>query len=349
MIVTMARAVRTRVAKVAAVGVTAAMLVLVGIGGTGVAWAAQPTVGLGSARPFVVLAGSAVANTGPSTLSGSLGVSPGAAVSGFPPGQIRGGVQHVADAVALAAKRDLVTAYNDAAGRTPVVAVPTELGGRTLVAGVYKASSALGLTGTVTLDAKGNPNAVFIFQAGSTLITGSGSRVRMTGGARACNVFWQVGSSATLGTGSTFVGTVMALTSISVQTGATVAGRVLARNGQVTLDNNRFTGAGCTSTGPSPSSSASASATPTSTPSGTAPSSAVPGGTTTTTAPGADVIPAGHPQTGGGGTFQSGSGIATVIGVVALLGAVLAMGQAMRRRRDNAAVEAVPVNPGVDG
>jgi hypothetical protein len=113
---------------------------------------------------------------------------------------------------------------------------------------VYKATSGLGLTGTVTLNAHNNPNAVFIFQAGSTLITASSSTVKLIGGAQACNVFWQVGSSATLGTNTTFVGSILALTSASVQTGATVDGRVLARNGQVSLDDNTITAPTCSTT-----------------------------------------------------------------------------------------------------
>ena len=202
-------------------------------------------VGLGTATPFAVLAGTTVTNTGPSHISGDLGVSPGTAVTGFPPGKVVNGKQHRADAVALQAQSDLTTAYNDAAGRTPATTVKKDLGGQRLSSGIYKAASAMALTGTVTLDAKGNPNAVFIFQAGSTLITASNATVALTGGAQSCNVFWQVGSSATLGTDTTFAGTVMALTSISVKTGTTVAGRVLARNGQVSLDDNVITESAC--------------------------------------------------------------------------------------------------------
>ena len=168
--------------------------------------AAEPQVGLGTAGSFAVLAGATVTNTGPSTIVGDLGVSPGSAVTGFPPGTVIG-AQHAADAVALQAQSDLTTAYNDAAGRTPATSVAGDLVGRTLVSGVYKSTSSLGLTGTLTLDAQGDPNAVFIFQIASTLITGSASNVNLIGGAQACNVFWQVGSSATLGTNSTFVGT----------------------------------------------------------------------------------------------------------------------------------------------
>ena len=206
--------------------------------------AAQPRVGLGTADSFAILAGSAVTNTGPSVINGDLGVDPGTAISGFPPGTVNGTV-HSADAVAGQAKTDLTTAYNDAAGRTPPASVSGDLGGQTLTPGVYKSSSSLALTGALTLNAQGDPNAVFVFQAASTLITASGSRVNLIGGAQACNVFWQVGSSATLGTNSTFIGNILALTSATLNTGARVDGRVLARNGGVTLDNNVISTARC--------------------------------------------------------------------------------------------------------
>jgi hypothetical protein len=171
-------------------------------------------------------------------------VSPGSAVTGFPTGKLTSGTIHKADAVAGQAESDVTTAYNDAAGRTPFVSEPADLGGKTLVAGVYR-GGAIGLTGTLTLNAQGDPNAVFIFQAASTVITASGSRVTLINGASACNVYWKVGSSATLGTNSTFVGTVLALTSISAKTGASVQGRLLARNAAVTLDDNTITGPNC--------------------------------------------------------------------------------------------------------
>ena len=211
------------------------------------ALAAQPPVGLGTAGSFAVLAGSTVTNTGPSTLNGNLGVSPGTAITGFPPGTANGAT-YAADAVAGQAQSDLTTAYNDAASRTPAVTVSGDLGGQTLVAGVYTSASSLGLTGQLTLNAQGNPNAVFIFQAGSTLTTASASDVNLINGAQACNVYWQVGSSTTLGTASTFAGSILAYTSISVNSDVTVAGSLLARNGAVTLIDDTITPSACATT-----------------------------------------------------------------------------------------------------
>jgi hypothetical protein len=211
------------------------------------------SVPLGSADSFAVLAGSAVTNTGPSVISGDLGVNPGTAVTGFPPGTVTAGIVHSADAVALRAEGDLVSAYNDAAGRSSTATISADLAGSRLTPGVYTSASSLGLSGDLTLDARGDPNAVFVFQAGSTLTAGSASRVLLIGGAQACNVFWQVGSSATIGSSSAFAGNVLALTSISLTTGATLNGRALARNGAVTLDTNMITKAPCatqTSTSP---------------------------------------------------------------------------------------------------
>jgi hypothetical protein len=210
-----------------------------------VALAAQAPVGLGTAGNFAVLAGSAVTNTGPSVISGSVGLDPGSAVTGFPPGIVLAGTTQVDNGVALQAKNDLVTGYNDAAGRSSTATISGDLAGRTLTSGVYTSASSLGLSGALTLDAQGDPNAVFIFQAGSSLIVGSGAQVNLIGGAQACNVYWQVGSSATIGTGASFIGNIMALTSISMTTGATLQGSALARNGAVTLDTNTITRATC--------------------------------------------------------------------------------------------------------
>ncbi|HEY3129614.1 MAG TPA: IPTL-CTERM sorting domain-containing protein [Acidobacteriota bacterium] len=200
---------------------------------------AQTAPPLGQAGSFAVLGGSTVTNTGPSTIVGNLGVSPGSAVTGFPPGVVTGGTIHAADAVAAQAQSDLTTAYNALAGQAFNVDLTGQnLGGLTLTPGVYHFSSSAQLTGTLFLNALGDPNAVFIFQIGSTLTTASSSSVVVINGGSNCNVFWQVGSSATLGTGTTFAGNILALTSITLTTGASVSGRALARNGAVTLDTN---------------------------------------------------------------------------------------------------------------
>ena len=214
--------------------------------------AAQPTVNLGTTSTFAVLAGSAITivkENGPTTINGSaggdVGMYPNKAFTGRENSTISGAV-HLADAVAIKAKNDLVTAYNDAAGRKPVTTISTELGGATLKSGVYNsASGTFEITGTLTLDAEGDPNAVFVFQTKSTLVTASGSNVRLENNARFCRTFWQVGSSATLGTNSHFVGHIFAMASITATTGATVQGQLLARNGAVTLDNNTITNGFC--------------------------------------------------------------------------------------------------------
>jgi len=214
-----------------------AVLSLTVVPGTPSANAAESPVGLGNAGSFAVLGAETVTNTGPTIVSGDLGVNAGSAVTGFPPGIVSNGSVHITDTLSALAQKDLVTAYNDAAGRAPTKSGLVALDGLTLTPGVYS-GGALSLGGTLTLN--GGASDVFIFQASSTLITGSGSKVLLTGGASECNVFWQVASSATLETGSAFVGTVMALTSVSAATGATVSGRLLARNGGVTLDNNKI-------------------------------------------------------------------------------------------------------------
>jgi hypothetical protein len=207
------------------------------------ALAAPATVGLGTASSFSVLAGSTVTNTGPTTMFGDLGLAPGSSVTGAPHVL---GATHVDDAVAIQAKTELTTAYNDAKGRPAEGSAGTDLTGQTFTAGVRTASSSLLLSsGSVILDAQGDPNAVFIFQIGSTLITGSNTTVQLVNGAQACNVFWQVGSSATLGTGTKFVGTVMAAETITANTGATIHGRLLAQTAAVNLDTNTITQSNC--------------------------------------------------------------------------------------------------------
>jgi hypothetical protein len=201
---------------------------------------AAAQISLGTAQSFGVLGGSAVTNTGATTVNGNVGVSPGSSAGGFPPGVIVGGAIHSNDAVAVQAQNDLTTAYNDVAA-TPCTADLTgqNLGGLTLTPGVYCFSSSAQLTGALTLDSLGNPNALFLFKIGSTLTTASGSSVTAINPSSSCNrVFWQVGSSATLGTGTSFAGDILALTSITLTTGANTSGRVLARNGAVTLDTN---------------------------------------------------------------------------------------------------------------
>jgi hypothetical protein len=193
---------------------------------------------------FSVLAGSTVTNTGSTTVSGDVGVNPGTAVTGFPPG-LAGGTIHIADGPAAQAQAALTAGYIDAAGRSGGTTVAGDLVGQTFTAGVYKSTSSLAISGDVTLDAQGNPAAVFIFQISSTLTTGSGSHVILANGAKACNVFWQVGSSATLGTNSVFKGNILALTSITITTGVNLEGRALARNGAVTLDTDVITGCTC--------------------------------------------------------------------------------------------------------
>ncbi len=229
-----------------------ALIFAVGAMGASTANAVGPTaVGLGTANSFAVLAGSGITNTGTTTINGDIGTFPTTTETGAGPCPAAGcvvltGTDHNGDAVTQGAKTDLTTAYNDAAGRTPVTTVPTELGGTTLTAGVYSAASGtFGLTGTVTLNGGGDATSVFIFQMASTLTTATGSMVSLTGGAQSCNVFWQVGSSATLGGSTTFRGNILALTSVTLVTAATVDGRVLARNGAVTLDTNTITRSTC--------------------------------------------------------------------------------------------------------
>lgn len=211
---------------------------------------AQTAPPLGSAQSFAVLGGSTVTNTGPTVVTGNLGVSPGSSVTGFPPGIVVLGTVHNANSVALNAQNDVITAYDNMTSQPCTQDLTGQnLGGLTLTAGVYCFDSSAGLTGTLTLDAQGNAAAVFIFKIGSTLTTASASSVSVINGGSLCNVFWQVGSSATLGTSSSFVGNIIALTSITLTTGSNVAGRTLARNGAVTLDSNSVT-ATCLSAGP---------------------------------------------------------------------------------------------------
>jgi hypothetical protein len=195
--------------------------------------AGQAPVPLGSASTFAVLAASTVTSTGATTINGDLGLSPGTSVTGFP---TVNGTIHAADAAAAQAQLDLTIAYNNAVGRTGAITLAGNLGGQTLTPGLYKSTSSLEISsGDLTLDAQGDVNAVFIFQMASTLTTTVGRQVFLSGGAQAANIVWQVGSSATLGTGSVFKGTILAMASITVTTGAIVEGRLLAQTGAVTL------------------------------------------------------------------------------------------------------------------
>jgi len=227
------------VASVAALGLLVAL--------PGSAQAAATPIPLGNADPFVVLAGQTITNTGTTTITGDIGISPGSSLTGGPPLMILNGTSHVADPVALGAQAALGTAFDNAAGQTPATPIPNELGGSTLVPGIYS-SGVFTITNTLTLDAGNDPNAVFVFQSAATLIAAAGSHVNLINGASPCNVFWLVRSSATLNTTADFSGNILALTDVHLRTGATVQGRALARNGEVTLDANTITRPACGAT-----------------------------------------------------------------------------------------------------
>lgn len=262
------------------------------------------TAYLGAAQPFSVLAGSTATNTGaPTHVWGDVGVSPGTAITGFLPNQI-GGTRHAGDTAARDAQTSLTSAYLQAAALGPSgTGHYPQVGGLTLDPGVYNATSGMALTGKVTLDGHGDPGATWVFQSGTTLVTGSSSEVSVVNG-NPCNVYWQVGSSATLGTGSTFIGTVMADQSITAATDATVAGRLLARSAGVTLDSNQITAPVCALTdasgAPVPAPSASPTATPrptvTRSPSATPSPTVTPGPSVSpTSTPGPTAAPTGGP------------------------------------------------------
>ena len=231
------------------VGGTSFGNIAVGTGGAVVPVAAA--VNLGAASTFGVLGGSAVTNTGNTTVVGDIGSAPTNSITGFPPGTFTG-TNHGNDSTATAAQVALALAYTDASTRTPATTLPGDIGGMVLTAGYYNASSSLGITGTVTLNGQGNSNAVFIIQTGTTLTTATNAVVLLTNGAQAGNVFWAIGSSATLGTGTVFVGTILAHTSISVTGGGSVNGRLLANIGAVTFaaaETVAFDGSGGAGTG----------------------------------------------------------------------------------------------------
>ena len=213
--------------------------------------AATTSVNMGAASTYAVLAAETITNTGNSTIGGSaggdVGLYAGTSITGLSTLTISGTV-HTADAAANLAKIALSAAYDDAAGRNPVMSRPAELGGSTLKPGVYVSDTGeFQITGTLTLDGEGNNGSVFIFKAGSTLKTAGGSNVKLTNGARVCNIVWQVGSSATLGTNSNFSGRILASASITATTGANIQGQLLAKTGSVTLDTNNIQNVVCTS------------------------------------------------------------------------------------------------------
>ena len=261
--------------------------------------AATAAVNLGTAGSYAVLAGSTVTNTGPSVISGNVGVSPGTAVTGFggaPNGTVNNGTIHTADASAASAQRALTRAYNDAAGRVKSASISAAIGaGQTLGPGVYNATSGLEVGGSLILD--GDSSAVFIFQAGSTLTTDTGTTITLAGGAQACNVFWQVGSSATINSGTVFVGTILASTAITVGTGDTIMGRALASTAAVTLDDDTITAPTCApSTGGGGSSSSPAGGGSTTTPAGGGSTTTPAGGGSATTPAGGGSTPKAKPK-----------------------------------------------------
>jgi hypothetical protein len=320
------------------------------------AFAAATAINLGAATPYAVVAGTTITNTGSSVITGDIGLSPGTSITGFPPGLVSG-TTGAADATSLAAQTSATAAYGVAAGATPFTTVAGgNIGGTTLSPGVYEAASAMQLTGPVTLNAGGDASAVFIFQAGSTLTTASGASVVLEGGAQACNVYWQVGSSATLGSTTSFVGTILALASVTLNSGASVNGRLLAQTGAVTLNDNTITVPTCAATsgattatsGATTATSGATTTTAATTPVVAVTTTAKPAGaahpvtkkghkgtTTTTTTPGSTVtiVPVGAPATGEGGTAGSGFSPMGLIGLGAITIAAGAASIALRERR----------------
>jgi hypothetical protein len=241
---------RSLLGTVSGLGLTAALV----LGAASSASAAVTTDGpidLGTAASYGVLGASAVTNTGPTVVTGDLGISPGTSITGFgaAPNGVVNGTVHATDAAAIQAQRDTTTAYNVAASLTPTTTGISELTGLSLTPGVYT-GGALALSNNGSLTLAGAADSVWVFQAASTLTVGSATQIIITGGANACNVFWQVGSSASIGTGAAFQGTILAQQSITATTSATIVGRLLARTAAVTLDTNTITApTGCAAPG----------------------------------------------------------------------------------------------------
>jgi hypothetical protein len=355
------RSARRLWSKVALVSAPLLAVVLVGPAFTQAASAAQ-TVQLGTATSFAVLAGTAVTDVPTSTITGNVGLSPAAGTNyaGLTKAEVTGTIYTVDGtgpagnvnnpALLTTAKNDLTTAYVAAAGQTPTStfnAGDNQLGGQTLVAGVYAfghASTAnITAASPLILNGQGDANAVFVFQASSDLITASNSVVQLENGAQACNVFWQVSSSATLASASTFVGTIMALTSATLNAGATVQGRVLARNGAVTLNADTITTPPTCAVASTTTTTAAPTATTTPTGAGgtggTGSSTGAIVTTTGTTGGGAGgtgsaagVVPVGAPHTGLGGAAHSRDGELILVGALALVGSAVALAATARRR-----------------
>lgn len=242
--------------------------------------AATPTINQGTTTTFAVLAATTITNTGPTTISGTaggdIGLAPGSSFTGSTT-VTASGVQHIADTAATTAQTDLVTAFNDISAPTPTVLASPELASQVITPGTYSTGAGtFANSGALTLDAQGDANAVFIFQAATTLITSAGSTMTLVNGAQACHVYWKVGSSATLGANSTFIGHVYALTAITANTGATIQGQLLARTGAVNLNANTITNSACVTATPTPTPTATATPTATPTPTATATPTATP-------------------------------------------------------------------------
>jgi hypothetical protein len=226
------------------ISLTVALIALGGVSFIAPFSSAATTIPLGTSSSFAVLAGAGLSNAGQTTITGDVGSSPTTTYTNT--GSVtRIGNIHLGDTVAATAQVDATAAYNNALGQSSTGAVVADLGGQTLMPGVYKSATALGLTGTLTLDAGGNANAVFLFQTGLGLTTTNASKVTVINGGSQCNVFWQIGTSAAIGTNSTMIGNVIANADITVATNATVSGRLLALHGAINTSSNLITAPTC--------------------------------------------------------------------------------------------------------